>query len=142
MKPTKKQIQAIEANKEITKNLKKLNYYSAEQLAGDILTYIKAISERRMINVIKSVSSSGMRRVIKFTSCEGKKGNFYQRQYYSLFIAMGYAYDKNKDGFIISGCGMDMIFHTNYSLIHDFKRLGFITEDQCKKLAQETPNTI
>jgi hypothetical protein len=96
-----------------------------------------------MINVIKSVSASGMSRVIKFTSC--KKGNnkqYYQRNYNCLFIALDYTESRNKDGFSISGCGMDMVFHTNYSIIHKLHRLGFINKTECEKLAQMTPNTI
>ena len=132
-------INNIENNKEIVKNIKKLNYYDASQLAQDIKTYIKAIKERRMLCIIESVSASGMSRVIKFNSCEmGKDGANY-RQYSCLFIAMGYTPAKNSDGFRINGCGMDMVFSTNYNLMHDFKRLGFITPEECGNLAQQTP---
>jgi|688.fasta_scaffold115770_7 hypothetical protein len=143
-----KKLNAIKASisndKIINKNIdKKLKYYTIDNFINDALCYIKAIQEKRMINVIKSVSTSGMSRVIKFTSCEkGNNKQYYQRNYNCLFIALDYTEAKHKDGFTIGGCGMDMIFHTNYSIIHKLHRLGFINKTECEKLAQMTPNTI
>jgi hypothetical protein len=137
---TQKTLKLIEANKEIQKNLKKLNYYSAEQFISDCQAYIKAIEDRRMICIIKSVSSTGMSRVIKFSAPQkSKDGKFYYRNFNCLFITLGYSEAKNKDGFRINGCGMDMVFHTNYCIIHDMFRLGLINEEQKRHLAQETP---
>ena len=130
----------IEANKEILKGISKLNYYTVENFISDAKDYIKAISEYRMLCVIEKVSSSGMSRNIKFHSCEPRKdGLFYYRQYRCLFLALGYTEVKNSDSFRIGGCGMDMIFHTNYTIIHRLHRLEFITKEQCEKLAQQTP---
>lgn len=130
----------IEANKEIQKNLKKLNYYDADQFIKDCKTYIKAIKERRMLCIIKSVSNTGMSRVIKFSSPQkSTDGKFYYRNYNCLFITLGYSEAKNQDGFRINGCGMDMIFHTNYCIIHNIHRLGLISKEECAHLAQETP---
>jgi len=137
----------IEANKEILKGISKLKYYTIENFISDAKDYIKAINEQRMLCVIEKVSSSGMSRNIKFHSCE-KNGidktapeanNYYYRQYRCLFIALGYTEVKNSDSFRIGGCGMDMIFHTNYTIIHRLHRLEFITKEQCEKLAQQTP---
>lgn len=136
----KKVLKNIEANKEIQKNLKKLNYYDANRFISDCKTYIKAIKERRMLCIIKSVSNSGMSRVIKFSSPQkSNDGKFYYRNYNCLFIALGYSEAKNQDGFRINGCGMDMVFHTNYCIIHDLFRLGLINEKDKQVLAQETP---
>ena len=136
-------VKKAEANKELQKNLKKLNYYNTDRFIEDCKTYIKAIKERRMVCVIKSVSNSGMTRVIKFSSPQkSNDGKFYYRNYNCLFIALGYSEAKNTDGFKINGCGMDMIFHTNYTIIHRLHRLGFISQKQCNSLAQITPNTI
>lgn len=135
-----KTLKLIEANKEIQKNLKKLNYYDANQFIKDAKAYIKAIKERRMLCVIKSVSNTGMSRVIKFSAPQkSNDGKFYYRQFNCLFITLGYTQAKNQDGFRISGCGMDMIFHTNYCIIHDLFRLGLLTEEEKRTLAQETP---
>jgi hypothetical protein len=98
-----------------------------------------------MINVIGKVSASGMSRTLKFTSCEHNKNtnSYYQRHYISLFEALGYKETKNDYGYFrVNGCGMDMIFNTNKNIIHDFKRIGLISEDECRKLAQLTPTTI
>lgn len=134
----------IAANKELQKNMKKLSHFDDNQFVNNALAYIKAIRERRMLCVIESVSASGMSRVMKFHSFEiyKKKGNYgrgYYRNYYAFFEAMGFTPAKNSDGFRINGCGMDMVFHTNYTIIHDLHRLGFITKEECDKLAQETP---
>ena len=134
--------ETLNISKEIQKNIeKKLKYYDTDQFIKDCECYILAIKEGRMINVIKSVSSSGMSRVIKFTSCEGSNGRYYQRNYNCLFIALGYS-EAKRDGFRINGCGMDMIFHTNYSIIHDMLNIGLITKEECAILAQNTPNSI
>lgn len=139
---TSSEVLNIELSKEVKNNIsKKLNYYTEDNFISDAYAYIKAIKEGRMINVIKSVSASGMSRVIKFTSCEGKNERYYQRNYNCLFIALGYS-EAKKDGFRINGCGMDMIFHTNYSIIHDLKSMQFISKEECEVLCQMTPNSI
>jgi hypothetical protein len=137
----------IQLTAEIVKNIKKNKYYTEENFLNDANAYIDAIKENRMINVIGNVSASGMSRTIKFTSCEIGKHNgetkCYQRQYTCLFRSLGYNETKNNWGYFrISGCGMDMVFHTNYCIMHDFERIGLISQEQCEKLAQMTPNTI
>jgi hypothetical protein len=145
---TEKIIANILANKELSKNIAKLNNYSAESFIKDALTYIKATKERRMLCIIESVSASGMSRVIKFHSCQRSQSNYnrarvspeyYYRNYTCLFLALGYSQAKNTDGFRINGCGMDMVFQTNYSIINDLFRLGVINKETCAKLAQQTP---
>lgn len=126
----------------ITKNIDKQKYYSEEQFISDVKSYIKAIKEGRMLNTIHSVSSSGMSRVISFHSCEKNKNGFYYRQYVSLFRALGYSKGSTDFNFRITGCGMDMIFHTNYSNIHLFYNLGFINKSECDILCQKTPTTL
>ena len=137
--------QEITLTAEIIKNIKKNKYYSEETFLNDAKAYISAMRENRMINVIGSVSASGMSRTLKFTSCEHSPNNdsFYQRNYNSLFNALGYKETKNAWGYFrVSGCGMDMVFATHYDIIHTFKRIGLLDDEQCRKLAQMTPNTI
>lgn len=135
----------IEANKELQKAIRSNTYYSAEQFINDANRYIKAIRERRVICSIGRVSSSGMSRTIKFLAPEHNKQskcyNYYN--FFALFKTLGYSPENNRsDYFRIHGCGMDMIFYTNYSIIHDLHRLGFINKETCAKLAQMTPTTI
>jgi hypothetical protein len=136
----------IKLTAEIIKNIKKNACYSEEAFISDANAYINAIRENRMINVIGSVSASGMSRTLKFTSCEkatdGYYAPFYQRNYFSLFQALGYNAVKSSGYFRVHGCGMDMIFNTNYNIMHDFKRIGLISKEECEVLAQKTPNTI
>ena len=128
-------------------SLKLVSHYSKERLYQDALDYISAIKSGRMICDIVSVSKSGMSRRMKFLSCEKHKGgtwakgNSYYRQYYGFFSAMGY--NVADDGaFRVGGCGMDMVFHTNYTVIHKLMRMGFLSRKQCDKLAQQTPTII
>jgi len=132
-------IKKIEANKELMKNINSLNHYNIENFIRDAKDYINAIKTGRMLSIIEHVSSSGMSRIIKFHSFQGGKGRGYYRQYSCLFIALGYKQAKGYEGFRINGCGMDMVFHTNYSIIHNLKRLGLINNEQCSHLAQQTP---
>lgn len=142
---SKMNIQKVTANiladKKITKAIEDNSYYSTEQFIADAQTYIKAIKGNRMLCIIKSVSSSGMSRKLKLNSFEGSKKGGYYRQYFSLLSTLGYKVD-NKDAFTIHGCGMDMVFHTNYSIMHTFKRLGLITAKECEVLAQQTPTVL
>lgn len=129
---------------------KKLRYYSFEQFERDAQRYLKATREGRMLCIIPHVSSSGMSRNIKFMAPEksDRPGENGQDQYYYLnfncfFIALGYTESRAKDGsFTISGCGMDMVFHTNYSIIHDMEGLEYITREECNVLAQKTPPVL
>lgn len=138
----------INLSAEIIKNIDKSKYYSKEAFLTDATAYINAIRENRMINVIGNVSASGMSRTLKFTSCEhhsklNGENTYYQRNYNGLFCALGYREAKNSWGYFrVTGCGMDMIFNTNYNIIHDLKRIGLISEEECRTLAQLTPNTI
>ena len=136
-------IKNIEANKELSKAIKSNNYASIESFIYDAKTYVKAIKENRMICRIGSVSKTGMSRTLKFNSCERNKYNksFYHRQYIMFFELLGYKVDDK--GFTrIHGCGMDMIFHTNYTIIHKLGRLGILTKEEVEILAQRTPTVL
>lgn len=131
----------IELSSDVKKAIKKQQYYSADQFTKDAQTYIAAINDGRMLCIVKSVSKSGMSRVLSFHSCEGEKKMYY-RQYNAFFTAMGYKESRSKEGFAVSGCVMDMIFHTNYSIINRLKRMGFITESEAETLCQKTPTQL
>ena len=106
--------------------------------------YIKAIKEGRMNCVIHSVSASGMSRTISFHECaKNDDGKYQYLQFCMLFDLLGYTPSKkNNFRFVIGGCGMDMVFHTNYTIIHKLHRLGFIDKKECDKLAQMTPTIL
>ena len=127
----------------IQKNVSKLcKEYGTEQFIKQAKQYIKAIKENRMFCIIRIVSNSGMSRQIAFFSTERNKNThrFYVSNYILLFDKLGYKESRNNYGyFIINGCGMDMIFHTNNSIIINLHRLGFISKKQCERLEQQTP---
>lgn len=132
----------MKLTKEIEKAINAQRYYSVEDFEKDCLTYIDAIASGRMACAIHSVAKSGRSRVLSFHSCESSQGTdkFYYRQYRSLFCALGYK--ETREGFKVSWCGMNMVFHTNYSIIHDLERLELVTKEQCKHLCQQTPTVL
>jgi hypothetical protein len=118
----------------------------AERFEEHASRYIKAIKEGRMICSIGSVSASGMSRTIKFLEM-AKCSKPYRKPYvllnfYEFFQMIGYAVVKDSDYFRIHGCGMDMVFNTNYSIIQLLHLLGFINRKTCEELAQQTPSVI
>jgi hypothetical protein len=136
----------IEKINEYIKGYNKKNEYkiSIETFIDNAKRYIKAIKENRMICSIGSVSKSGMSRTIKFVelskSDDSDRHHLYN--FYEFFDVLGYTKIKNSDYFRIGGCGMDMIFYTNYTIIHDLKRLGLVSDDECRTLSQNTPSVI
>ena len=132
-------LKKLEQEKELVKAISKISYYSVAQFQSDAKRYIKAIIDGRMNCRIIRVSSSGMSRVLKFTSCEKGKHGYAYMQYYCLFLALGFTKASNDDGFRINGCGMDMVFHTNYTIIGRLQRFGFLTKEEADKLQQKTP---
>ncbi len=129
----------------LKKNIEKNQYYDIDSFLSDGQRYIKAIKEGRIICCIGSVSKSGMNRTIKFVECSRntRTGNYNFMNFYSLFDSLGYAHARNdRDYFSINGCGMDMIFHANYSNIYYLHDLGFINKKQCEHLCQQTPTVI
>jgi hypothetical protein len=133
-------IQNIMADKDLRKNIltKGSGIDSFIENAQD---YISAIHQGRMLCVIHSVSSSGMSRNLSFYSCEvDRYGQYYYRNYRGLFRSLGYK--EAKEGFRINGCGMDMVFHTNYSNIHTFRQIGLLTAEECGSLSQKTPPVL
>ena len=124
----------------------KLNDIDTNDFYNHAKRYIKAIKENRMICNIDKVSKSGMSRNIKFLEChKNTYNNGLQYQYlnfYYFFNLLGYSEVKRTGTFRIYGCGMDMIFDTNYTIIHRLKRLGFISQRQCSDLTRMTPSVI
>lgn len=112
----------------------------------DMSRFIQATKDGRIICIIHSVSSSGMSRTMSFHECvrydkplsDGRK--FRYTQFWSLFKSLGHR--EGNDGFVISGCGMDMVFNTHYNVINVAKYSGIITAAECAKLEQMTPTTL
>jgi len=120
--------------------MKKQILDATNSIVSEVELIYKSVNKEKI-----KITSSGMSRTMKFTSCEfnakDKRASYYN--YYCLFIALGYSEARAKNYyFSISGCGMDMVFNTNYNIIHNLKRLGFITDEECRKLAQMTPTVL
>ena len=125
MKLTKTVIKRIEANK----------YYNQEDFVKDCKTYIKAVQANRALFRVTHVSTSGMSRNISITSFEGKMSKGYFRQYASMLEVMGFNLT-NRFEVKASGCGMDMVWNTNYNIVNMIKSYGIITKKTSEKVSQ------
>lgn len=127
----------------LVKNIENQSYYDVDQFYNDALRYVKAIKEGRVICSIGSVSQSGMSRTIKFLECSKGANRYNYLNFFVFFKVLGYTETRNKDHYFrINGCGMDMIFHTNYTNIHYMQSLGIVNKKQCDYLSQQTPSVI
>jgi hypothetical protein len=126
----------IKLSKEIIKKIEKEEYYTKERFLSDAKCYIKAVESGRILYTVTHVSNSGMSRNINVKSFEGKMSQGYYRQYSLMFKILGYSQTKNYD-LKISGCGMDMVWNTNYNTIKSLQRLGFLSKKRSDTLSQK-----
>lgn len=92
--------------------------------------FCQALNSGALFCVIHSVSKSGMSRSLAFYSpVTNKDGSIYYRNYHSLMLSLGYKRHRSNDGFVINGCGMDMVFNTIYCMIGNFDSMGMIDKD-------------
>lgn len=124
-------------SKEMTKKLSLESYYDEEQFIKDCKTYIKALKSGRLQYTVTHVSSSGMSRDINIQSFEGSMTKGYFRSYNMMLTILGYSFAKHSNDIKVSGCGMNILFATNYDIIHTFKRMGLIKNKTCEVLAQK-----
>lgn len=130
-------MQKINLTNEIIKRIESNIYYSKENFVGDCKTYIKALKSGRLQYRVVSVSASGMSRDILISSFEGSMNKGYYRNYTSMLEALGFNFaSKYASEIKVKGCGMNMLFATNYNIIHTFKNIGLINKKQCETLAQ------
>ena len=115
---------------------------SAENFIENAERYIKAIKQGRMICSIGSVSSSGASRTMKFLELARGTPCYSLLNFFQFFCMLEYRAIKDNDYFRINGGGMDMVFNTNYCIIHKLYKLGFLSAKARDKLAQSTPRVI
>lgn len=130
--------------KKIKERLTNLNDNDIEYLIESGMRWVKAIKEERVICSIVSVSKSGMSRQMKFFECKKGKGTnrHHYLNFYSMFKSLGESMNRDNGCIRVHGCGMDMVFHTNYTTIHELHRLGFINKKECHLLQDKTPTCI
>jgi len=126
----------IKITKEITKRLSMERYYDEESFINDCKSYIKAVQSGRILYKVMTVSKSGMSRTISISSFEGTMTQGYYKNYINLLEAMGYKINDNGDA-KITGCGMNMLFATNYNIIHSLHKMKFISQAKRDILAQK-----
>ena len=127
----------IKLSKETIKRIKAQSFYSQEDFIKDCKTYIKAVQSGRILYTATHVSASGMNRNINIKSFEGNMTKGSHRNYYSMLKVLGYSFAKDSHDIKVSGCGMDMLFATNYDIIHTLHRMKFISKAKCETLAQK-----
>jgi len=135
--------------KEIEKLLTKYNKgrqfpVSVQSFTDNAKRYLKAIQDRRVICNIESVSRSGMSRNMRFVEISKRGGSYGHSMlnFYELFKILGFTQAKDSDCFRIGGCGMDMVFATNYRIVGQLRNLGIVTKARASKLQQMTPHVI
>lgn len=65
--------------------------------------------------MVRHVSPSGMSRVIAVLGVDPTTGNI-SNVSHDVARVLGWSYDSDHGGVYVTGCGMDMTFHTVYSL--------------------------
>ena len=105
--------------------IKKINYL------------IFAIRTKTLLCNIESVSKSGMTRKLSFLTIAG--GQVWR--FNDLFQIDGYRLDKNYN-VIVTGCGMDMVWNTVYTMAYKLNQMGFITDEDLPKLSQSSAIVI
>ncbi len=123
-------------DKETLKRIELEEYYNVDDFILDCKTYISAVKSGRILYEVTHVSTSGMSRNINIKSYEGKMSHGYYRSYSLMLAILGYKFAKNSYDIKVSGCGMNMLFSTNYGIIHTLKRFGFINKKTCDILSQ------
>ena len=127
----------VELKKEMIKALESMDHYTQEDFIRDTNIYIKALKSGRLQYRVTNVSKSGMSRDILISSYEGSMNKGYYRNYTLMLEVLGHKFaSKYSSEIKISGCGMNMLFATNYNIIHTFKRIGLINQKSCDVLAQ------
>lgn len=128
----------VTLSKEMLKNISKNEYYSQEDFVKDCKCYIRALKSGRVQYTVTHVSNSGMSRDIFIQSYEGTMTKGYFRTYFSMLQVLGYKEaSKYSSDIRVSGCGMNMLFATNYDICRYFKRIGLINENEFKTLCQK-----
>jgi len=135
-------IKNVNSDKELMGRINKESYSDVNYFVAHANRYIKAIKEGRVINSIGSVSKSGMSRTLKFLECSKNGKGYSYYNFYLLFRLLGFTKVNDSDFFRVYGCGMDMIFDTNYRIIHTLHRCGILNNKECASLAQMTPPVI
>tara|TARA_Y100000310_G_scaffold54211_1_gene49724 strand:+ start:554 stop:985 length:432 start_codon:yes stop_codon:yes gene_type:complete len=137
--------------KDLVKNLDKHNKdapfinYDMNGFKRDVKRYVKATEQKRLISIIRSVSKSGMSRIIDIHEMKKSSynGNHYIRNFENMFNVLGYKYLPGQRGYRINGVGMDMNYHTHYSVIYNMAHLDMIRgKNRIGNLAQMPPVII
>lgn len=126
----------IKLSKEIEKSISKNEYYSKEDFIKDCKDYLKALKSGRLQYTVTNVSKSGMSRDIHIQSYEGTMTKGYYRQYSKMLECLGYKIVNWAD-IRVNGCGMNMLFATNYNIVYYFERIGLISRKDCEILCQK-----
>ena len=127
----------IKLNRETVARISAMEHYNQEDFIKDAKVYIKALQSGRLKYEVTKVSASGMSRNIKITSFEGTMTKGYYRTYAAFLETLGHKFvSKWSDEIRVKGCGMNMLFYTNYSIIHKLANMKFISKNKCEILSQ------
>lgn len=97
-------------------------------------SFIKALTERRLICSVKKVSSSGTSRKIFFGEFRYNQDGGFVYQFNWFIGQLGFKYDKQTSCVSVKGCGMDMIFNTLDCVCGVLKDNGFDLPENFSRL--------
>ena len=129
-------------NQKITGNIIKFNSsIEVNSFYDNAKRYIDALKQGRLIYIVKHVSKSGMSRDIYIAELvKARHDGFRVMTFHALLKDLGYTF---KDDCIhVKGCGMDMLFATNYDIIQTLYALRLINKVECDILSQKRLNVI
>lgn len=70
-----------------------------------------------LFTILRHRSASGMSRVIDVVAVRGTRKKPDVSAYgYNIALALGWGFDRKREGIRVGGCGMDMGFHVVYEL--------------------------
>lgn len=91
--------------------------------------------------MVKHVSRSGMARVIAVLAIQPGKGSDPARIVnvsHDVARVLDWSYDNDHGGVYVTGCGMDMCFHTVYTLARKLFSADDMTDDQRRRYGTDT----
>ena len=125
-----------------TQKLIETNYCTIDEFVADASRYIAAVADGRLICANLVASKSGMSRsfsLVELTK-QTKGVRSHLCSFYSLLNTLGYSIDSRTHAIRVRGCGMNMIWHTNYDIIRQLASMGLMNKTKAGRLSQLTPH--
>ena len=123
---------------EIAKRVNACKYYDVDAFNESARAWCKAVKEGRMLATVVQVSRMGTSRQIKILELRKSAASkrFYKMNYNQFLKVLGFRLNERGD-VVISGCGMDMIYHISYRVANTLRYLGILSNKEFTSLPKE-----